>query len=292
MECEKYKGPFAGPVTLGDSFRGIIVTRRKLRPSDIALLAYRRCGLRGFFALHRLWSQLSGSPYVRVRSIHGAVFEILPTGYIETFLIHHGFYESEVFEALNLGDGGVLWDIGANMGLHAVTAKLKQPSAMVVAFEPVPVLQSRIRMNADLNSVPITIAKEALSNVSGPRNLYVPEGNPSGLASLKTPHAAECKVVPVECCRADELIQSRAYLPPNVVKLDVEGAELEVLEGFGGYLREPSLRAIVFEAAPGLENTAITDPVADILRSAGFSLRQLHRNEPSEHLLQNYIASR
>jgi FkbM family methyltransferase len=266
----------------------------KLRLSDILLLTYRRSGLRGFFALHRFWSRISGSPYIRVRSVHGAVFEILPTGYVEKFLIHHGFYESEVFAALNshLGDGGVLWDIGANMGLHAVTAKLKQPAATVVAFEPVQVLRSRIQANAALNDVRITTAEEALSNISGPRNLYVPEGNPSGLASLKTPHAKKWKAVPVECRRADELIQSGVYAPPTVVKLDVEGAEFEVLQGFGSCLLEPSLRAVVFEGAPGLENRSNADPVADILREAGFTLHQLKRNEPTEHLLQNYVASR
>lgn len=266
----------------------------KLRSSDILLLAYRRSGLRGFFPLHRLWARLTGSPYIRVRSLHGALFEILPTGYVEKFLISYGFYESEVFEALNahLGEEGVLWDIGSNMGLHAVTAKLKRPLVTVVAFEPVQALRSRIEANAALNEVQISIAKEPLSNVSGVTNLYIPEGNPSGLASLKTPHADKWKAVPVECLRADELIRNRVYPPPTVVKLDVEGAELEVLEGFGSYLLEPSLRAVVFEGAPGLENRSNADPVADVLREAGFTLHQLQRKEPTEHLLQNYVASR
>lgn len=174
----------------------------------------------------------------------------------------------------------------------AVTAKMKQPSATVVAFKPVQSLRSRIHANAALNSVTISVAAEALSDESGPRSLYVPEGNPSGLASLKTPHAEKWTAVQVDCRRADELIGSGAYAPPTVVKLDVEGAEREVLEGFGGYLRDAALRAVVFEGAPGLENRANSDPVADMLRDAGFSLRQLQRNEPSEHLLQNYVASR
>ncbi len=266
----------------------------KLRLSDYSLLAYRRSGLRGFFPLHRLWATVSGSPYIRVRSLHGSLFEILPTGYVEKFLINYGFYESEVFEALNahLGEAGVLWDIGANLGLHAVTAKLKRPLATVVAFEPVQALRSRIEANAALNEVQISIAKDPLSNVSGVTNLYIPEGNPSGLASLKTPHADKWRAVQVECRRADELIRNGVYPAPTVVKLDVEGAELEVLEGFGSYLLEPSLRAVVFEGAPGLENRSTADPVAEVLREAGFTLHQLQRKEPTEHLLQNYVASR
>jgi FkbM family methyltransferase len=226
--------------------------------------------------------------------MHGALFEILPTGYIEKFLIAHGFYESEVFEALNahLSDEGVLWDIGANMGLHAVTAKWKRPSVSVVAFEPVQLLRSRIESNAALNQVQISIAEKALSNVSATGNLYVPEGNPSGRASLKTPHAENSRALPVECRRADELIRNKIYPAPTVVKLDVEGAELDVLEGFGSYMLEPSLRAVVFEGAPGLEDRSCADPVADILRGAGFTLHQLKRNEPTDHLLQNYVASR
>lgn len=266
----------------------------KLRLSDFVLLAYRRSGMRGFFPLHRLWARFTGSPYIRVRSMHGALFEILPTGYVEKFLITHGFYESEVFEALDahLSKEGVLWDIGANMGLHAVTAKLKRPLATVVAFEPVQLLRARIESNAALNKVEISIWHEALSDVSGRRNLYIPEGNPSGLASLKTPHADKWSAVPIECRRADELIRSGTCPAPTVVKLDVEGAEQEVLEGFGSCLLEPSLRAVVFEGAPGLENRGKTDAVANILREAGFTLHQLNRNEPTEHLLQNYVAIR
>jgi FkbM family methyltransferase len=266
----------------------------KLRLSDILLLAYRRSGLRGFFPVHRLWAKVSGSPYIRIQSMHGALFEILPTGYIEKFLINHGFYESEVLEALvaHLSEEGVLWDVGANMGLHSVTAKLKRPLATVVAFEPVQLLRSRIEANAALNEVQVRVAEEALSNVSGVRNLYVPEGSPSGLASLKTPNAPKWSAVPVECLRADDLIRSGRYAAPTVVKLDVEGSELEVLEGFGRYLLEPGLRAVVFEGAPGLETRTGADPVADILREAGFTLHLLKRNEPTEHLLENYVASR
>jgi len=266
----------------------------RIRPIDILLRAYRRSGLRGFHALHRVWTRLSGSPYIRVRSSRGVLFEILPTGYVEKFIIEYGFYESEVFDAVSpyLQEGAAFWDIGANLGLHAVTAKCKHPGLEVVAFEPVPKLRDRIRANASLNGADVQIAGIALSNVSGPADLHVPEGAPGGLASLKKPRDGAHARVAVECFRADEIIQSGQYSAPTVIKLDVEGAELEVLEGLGKHLRSPTLQAVVFEGAPDLERGPGKDPVADLLRAAGFVLRRLDRKEPTEHLLENYLASR
>ncbi len=244
--------------------------------------------------MHRLWTWMSGSPYIRVKGLPGVCFEIMPTGYVEKYVMKYGFYESEVFDAVSLylGEGAVFWDIGSNLGLHAVTAKTNQPKATVIAFEPVPQLRERIRANARLNGVEIEIAEMALADFSGRADLHVPKGNPGGLATLKESYDPKCSRLAVECRRADELIQTGVYASPTVVKLDVEGAEWEVLNGFGEHLRSPSLRAVVFEGAPGLEQGSGGDPVAELLREAGFALQRLQRKEPTAHLLDNYLATR
>jgi FkbM family methyltransferase len=265
-----------------------------LRPSDRFFLAYRRSRQRGFFFLRRLWQIAGGSPFIRVRNKYGAIFEINPVGYIENYVVDCGFYEAEVFEGLRgyLGPGAVLWDIGSNFGLHAVTAKTVSPETRVVAFEPVPELLARMRANAALNGAAVESFGLALSCSSGPRFLYMPRGGTSGCATLKGAGGGDLDELKVDCLRADELIREGMAQLPTALKLDVEGAEDEVLDGFGTYLENPRLQAVVFEGAPGLAESERCDPVGARLCRAGFKLRKLQRLEPTQHNLENYLAFR
>ena len=263
--------------------------------SDRFFAAYLRRGARGFHLLRRMWVGCGGSPNIRVRSRFEAVYDVSPYGYVEGFILRHGFYESEVFEALQpyFGTGAVLWDVGSNLCLHAVAAKVVSPATTVCAFEPVAELLARVRSHAALNGAKIAAFSTALSAVTGETVLRVPRGASSGRASLHPLHdMPDTLTVPVSCVRADELIRDGRIPAPTVIKIDVEGAEPEVLDGFGAYLREPRLRAVAFEGNPNLEARETQDPVGSRLSRAGFPLRRLERQEPTHHLLENYLAYR
>jgi FkbM family methyltransferase len=260
---------------------------------DRFLVSWYRRKWRGFYFLFALRARMSGSRGLVVRSSFGPFYRVSPDEDVGGIIIHHGFYESEVFLALRpyLGSSAVFWDIGANIGLHAVAAKFVSPETEVHAFEPVPELVSRVAGNAVLNGVEIQIHSLALSNRTREADLYVPVGPSSGRATLQ-PVSGASSVVRVSCLRADELINAGVVQPPTVLKLDVEGAECEVLEGFGKYLGSPELHAVVFEGAPHLETAAADDALASRLRQAGFQLKCLERQEPTHHLLENYLAYR
>jgi hypothetical protein len=154
--------------------------------SDRFFAAYRRSGARGFHLLRRAWVGCGGRPQIRVRSRFGAIYDVNPYGYVEDCILRHGFYESEVFEALQsyFGPGAVFWDIGSNLGLHAVAAKVVSPATSVCAFEPVPELLACVRANAALNSIEVTACATALSARTEPARLHMPRGGSSGRASL------------------------------------------------------------------------------------------------------------
>lgn len=265
------------------------------RPSDRLFLTYRRRGWRGFHFVRRLWCRAGGSPYVRIRTRYGSVMEVLPVGYIENFLLRHGYYEAEVFEALSpfLGEGAVFWDVGSNLGLHAVTAKTVFPATVIHAFEPVPELAARVRANAALNGGGVAVHGEALASRSGDAVLHLPRGGTSGRASLHAlADVPDADQINARCVRADDLVVTGSIEAPTVVKIDVEGAEAEVLEGFGALLSDGRLRAVVFEGAPGLAALETRDPVGSRLCAAGFRLEKLERREPTHHGLENYLARR
>jgi hypothetical protein len=88
-------------------------------------------------------------------------------------------------------------------------------------------------------------------------------------------------------------VESGTLPSPNVVKLDVEGFEVEVLRGFGEVLASPALTALVFEA-PGASAEALYQiPVFGLLAKAGFRTEPLppaHAAEKS--VATNFLATR
>jgi FkbM family methyltransferase len=126
---------------------------------------------------------------------------------------------------------GDILDIGANTGTFAFMGKAMQPSANVVAFEPLARIASKIRKNVDISGLEVEIVQAAVSNSSGELPIYDPGGVNAYSASLEPnflPGIKERYNVPVvsidEYCVANSL-------NPTSIKIDVEGAEAKVLAG-------------------------------------------------------------
>jgi FkbM family methyltransferase len=147
--------------------------------------------------------------------------------------------------AQHLSAGDVFFDIGANVGFFSVIgAKLVGSTGQVFAFEPVPQNAGAIRRNVKLNHFQnVTLIEKAVSNMAGSGTLLVTDY--SGGATLSTvgtpPDVSETLVV--DLVSIDELIVEKVLPPPSVVKIDVEGAEVDVLNGMTQTLKE--LRPIV-----------------------------------------------
>jgi FkbM family methyltransferase len=176
-------------------------------------------------------------------------------------------FDRALLEAINAGD--TVWDIGANVGLY--TDKFAQrvgPAGRVIAFEPSPrsveVLRTRF---AEVDSV--TIYPIALSERPGSATFYANRGSDGTTDSL-VERGTDSTQHLVEVRRGDEFF---SLFPPNVVKVDVEGFELEVIRGLGEVLSSPRLRSVLIEVHFGImTDRGLADaPVqlADSLRRAG-----------------------
>jgi FkbM family methyltransferase len=258
---------------------------------DRFLAGYARRRWRGFITRRR-WL---GRPSIKVTSRHGASFNLLPGDYIDNIVLHEGFYESEVLGALRrfAAPGVVLWDIGANFGLHAVSAALAEPAMQVHAFEPNPASFARLQLHTRDNQAGVRCWPLALGDRDGTATLHAnASGNP-GMTTL-TPGATTRfdAQVEVRLARGDTLV-ARGELPaPHVIKLDVEGGKLAVRTGLGGLLTAPTLRAVVFETCADLLTNPTGCPSASLLLAAGFKLSALRRTEASSYSLGNFLATR
>ena len=132
----------------------------------------------------------------------------------------------------------VFVDVGANEGFHSINLATKLPNLRVNSFEPNPALVARLKRNIELNGLedvievyPLGLGKRGDSDGT----LHVPVETGSAGASLMDLHPEEGKAetLEVQLVPLDSL-----SLLPDVIKADVEGAELSVIEGALGTIRQ------------------------------------------------------
>lgn len=248
--------------------------------------------IKGRHRLHQLLASSAGtSPLICAETRYGARLLLNPYEYVDSFILRYGFYESEVFEALKpyLSQASTFWDIGSNTGLHGVSAKVCFPELNVVCVEPVPALSARILDSARLNQAGITLVAAALGAHSGSAWINVTPGNLGMSHVAQERGSSGSPALMAAVLSGDELIASGQVPAPDVIKIDTEGSEEAALTGLARALR--SVKAIAFEAGADV----LTDPHHAIRRHLdphGFRYRQLVRNEPTDHNLENFIAER
>jgi FkbM family methyltransferase len=168
----------------------------------------------------------------------GLAFDMryLPISHAHIGSIAFGNLESSVQEAMvrHLGRGDVFYDIGANLGffslLGAHLVGLRQ--GHVYAFEAAPDNAEAIRANAQLNAIPnISVIGRAVSSSPGRARLQIVDDQSWSKLEEYGEHPYTERVVEVELVTIDGLVMSGELAPPTVVKIDVEGAEMAVLEG-------------------------------------------------------------
>lgn len=142
---------------------------------------------------------------------------------------------SSIARAL-LKSGDTAVDVGANIGYFSLLfAQCVGDTGRVISYEPVPVLAAKLRRNLELNRFDNTAVRDlALSDRSGAARFYVGPRNNTGLSSLRSPRESSDSFE-VQLAPFDGLVEDCAKV--TLVKIDVEGAELQVLRGMEGLLR-------------------------------------------------------
>jgi FkbM family methyltransferase len=131
----------------------------------------------------------------------------------------------------------VVWDIGANLGLFGLPAALKASKGRVYMFEPDVELAGtllrslRLRRNRKLNA---TVFCAALSSADSIQTFQVSKFGRTMNKLEEVGKFRENQIIveetrPVVTLRIDTV--AKAFAPPTILKVDVEGAEVDVLEG-------------------------------------------------------------
>lgn len=174
------------------------------------------------------------------------------------------------------------YDIGANVGTYTCFAASKLGPGQTVAFEPEPRNVARLQQNLDLNRLDAEILEVALTDTDGTVHLEL-SGDEVGEGEHAIAASGGENTITVDAARGDSVIDDRGLRPPTVLKIDVEGAELDVLRGMRETLREHCRLVYVEVHVDELERYGGTDPeLRTLLEDLGFEVTEI--GDRGEHV--------
>jgi FkbM family methyltransferase len=185
----------------------------------------------------------------------------------------------------SMGGGGVLYDVGANVGTFSlVAAKVCGRRGTVVAFEPGFASYSHLCGNIVLNRceaiiIPVPLAVAGSNGLGSFRYLSLDPGQSRHDFKQDAWDANEADtpkryLQPVLSMTLDSAIATFSLPVPNHLKVDVDGGEIGVLQGATATLANSALRSILIEI-----DESQTDAVTKILDGSGFALARTHKGK-------------
>lgn len=208
----------------------------------------------------------------------GLVFRVLSRDAMARRIYKRGMLDAELTRWLvgrvRLGEGDVVLDVGANVGWYSLClARDAAAGARIYAFEPDEVNHALLTENVAANrAAPCVVpVRKAASDRPGTRTLYLYDPKNAGRHSLLPVNAAGRSEV--EAVTLDAFLGAEGIDPRRVrfLKVDVEGHELQVLEGARSLLGCVPL--LLLEYSPRLMRQAGLDPtrLLDLLSASGYA---------------------
>jgi FkbM family methyltransferase len=159
---------------------------------------------------------------------------LYPTDLIQRTHVETGnFWEPEELQVLSgyLPDGAVVFDIGANIGNHALYWALKVNTHRVYAFEPIPATFALLSRNVEINAlsgklIPINAAVGDVQERVAIKSYTVRN---TGGATVRTDRLGT-----IPCIRLDDFEFSEQRV--DLLKIDVEGFECRTVSGARNFI--------------------------------------------------------
>lgn len=188
-------------------------------------------------------------------------------------------HEEEIIGIFRPKEGDIVVDIGAHMGRYTIpSAKSVGVSGKVIAVEAHPynfgILQHNLKLNKLTN---VSALNSAVYSKKANLKLYLPDEDlgytmhhsvMTNYLSTKYNNEIERKFVEVEADTLDNLLKSSGITTVNWIKIDVEGAEYEVLKGAREILSTKKPISILVE----VHGKETYGPTIELLRSNNFNI--------------------
>lgn len=200
-----------------------------------------------------------------------------------------GNFESKetkyVRSILKMGDTAM--DIGGNFGWYTLLfSQLVGASGQVHTFEPIPRTFKILQENCKLNHADNVILNQmAVGNSLGEKELYLPDIGSSGSFQLHT-YKTSYDTFQAQIITLDEYVANPKINPIKLIKADIEGAELEMLQGAVNVLQmspQPIWLIEIQEKSCSLFGHSTQD-IFDLMGDFGYSPHYVVENGELQHL--------
>ena len=172
-----------------------------------------------------------------------------------------------------IGDDWIIVDAGAYIGFYTLYTALKARRGLVVAIEPSPWQLRILRVNVKLNRLDnVVIVDRALWSSKTRLKLYVScyWANTSIYKHYSEEASGVCGVFEVDSVTLDDLARDIGVNHIDLLKVDVEGAELEVLKGAKNTLSRNVVRRLIIEVH---EDLVDSKRIVNTLLDYGYTVR-------------------
>ena len=221
------------------------------------------------------------SPSVSVRARLGKSLqvELNPADLVQSQIYYIGYYELYLAKWFcHIIKPTMLFaDVGAHIGQYTLLAA--ERGLMVHSFEPNPDNFARLKRNVTLNSFArVVLNQVAVSDHVGTEIFYLPNSSNTGSGSLKSILTSSDGKVSVKTITLDNYFVKLA-VAPQIIKMDIEGAELLALHGLINTLRSCSPILILEASEMGARAFGYNvDDLVEFLRGFDYQIFVHDRN--------------
>jgi FkbM family methyltransferase len=168
------------------------------------------------------------------------------------------------------GPGDLVFDVGAHCGVSSFEfSRRVGPTGRVIALEPDPTNFALLRRNVQRHNLTnVTLLQVALSDSNGTASFNAEGTIGSGLLSVFDRPTTGAQIE-VETATLEDLC--KRYSVPNFCKIDIEGAEIEVLRQAGEFLACTPMQ-MVFDTHHFVRGVQTTAETENMLRQAGYQV--------------------
>jgi FkbM family methyltransferase len=234
-------------------------------------------------------------PNCELVKVDGTQFLVFKGSDLISNHLKKALYEDDIHQlALKLlinEPGGLVLDIGANLGTFCVPLARKIPKLTFHAFEPQRIVNYQLCANVIINSLDnVHTYQLALSDKDDQLNLVMPdyanETNIGAFSIDKEVRKNEYECATTSVTNKIDLVPLDLFAFSNIklIKIDVEGHELEVLRGGIETIKANNYPPIIFEAwtwKPWYQEKRKS--LLEYLEGHGYQIQQLGENNLAQH---------
>jgi FkbM family methyltransferase len=187
----------------------------------------------------------------------------------------------------NLSTDDIFYDLGANRGLYTCLAGDVVENGEVHAFEPNPVAIGDLEQNIQQNNLSsrVTVHQKAVSDSGEEIPFVVRSGSTGNTLQTTTVDERDSETITVESVNLDDFIIENNLPRPTIMKIDIEGAEVDALKSMETSLED--CRLVYCEVHEDMIEDSKSVLPAALLRNLGLEeINRIYRRSGSHYILR------